>query len=85
MRDDKGQSPLDRAFYDMCEIGRFDFVVYLISHGCGDGKDRAIVLAQACRQGRLDVVKELIEQHKVDPKGEHVYCLTISCTPSMLC
>ena len=61
----------------MYEIGRFDLVVYLISHGCGNDKDRAIVLAQACRQVRLDVVKELVEQHKVDPKGECVYCLTI--------
>ena len=68
----------------MYELGHFDFVVYLISHGCGDDKDRACVLTQAGYLGRLDVVKELVEQHKVDPKGLHVYCLTISCKPSVL-
>ena len=76
MRDDEGQSPLDIVSENMYEDGRFDLVVYLISHGCGDDTERAIVLAQACCQGRLDVVKELVEQHKVDPKGERVCCST---------
>ena len=78
VRNYEGQSPLDTALEDMYEVGYFDLVVYLISHGCGDEEDRAIVLAQACRQGRLDVVKELVEQHKVDPKCECAYCLTTS-------
>ena len=78
MRDDDDQSPLDRAFHGMYKDGRFDLVVYLISNGCGDDTKRAIVLAQACHQGRLDVVKELVEQYEVDPKGEFV-CFSIQC------
>ena len=64
MRDDEDQSPLNIVLENMYKDGNFDFVVYLIKKGCGDDGERANVLAEACHQGKLDVVKEL-----VNPKG----------------
>ena len=49
--------------------------LYLIEcHGCGDKQDKAQLLCKACKCGNLDVVKELIEQHNVDPNGEYITC-----------
>ena len=49
--------------------------LYLIEcHGYGDKQDKAKLLCKACKKGNLDVVKELIEQHNVDPNGEYVTC-----------
>ncbi len=75
MRDDEGQSPLDRALenpddYDDC----VDVALYLMSRGCACGdEDKAKLLCVACGCGKLDVVKELVELHKVDPKSECAY------------
>ncbi len=72
MRDDEGQSPLDKALggcmYD--DEGCVDVALYLMSRGCGGDKDKAKLLCAACFHGKLGVVKELVEQHKVDPKSE---------------
>ena len=71
MRDDEGQSPLDKAVvgvYEDC----VDVALYLMSRGCGGDEDKAKLLCRACRSGKLGVVKELVEQHKVDPKSESV-------------
>ena len=46
-----------------------DIALYLISHGCGSDKDKGKLLITACRSGELKVVKELVEQHNVNPKG----------------
>ncbi len=72
VRDDKGQSPLDRALDDLYDIdGCVDIVLYLMSRGCACGdEDKAKLLCRACRWGKLSAVKELVEQHKVDPKSE---------------
>ena len=52
-----------------------DVGLYLIKHhGCGDEQDKAKLLCKACRWGNLDVVKELVEQHNVDPNGEYITC-----------
>ena len=72
VRNGEGLSPLGIVLMDTYAFGHFDFVVYLISHGCGDDAERVIVLVHACHQGRLDVVKELVEQYKVDPNSECV-------------
>ena len=48
-----------------------DAALYLANHGCGDDKDKARLLCEACRQNRLDIVKELVEEHKLDPKGKY--------------
>ncbi len=69
MRDDKGQSPLDRALGGL-EEGCVDVSLYLMSRGCGGDEDKAKLLCAACYFGKLDVVKELVDQHKVDPKSE---------------
>ncbi len=67
MRDDEGQSPLDIALDD---DGCVDVALYLMSRGCGGDEDKANLLCGACRRGKLGAVKELVEQHNVDPKSE---------------
>ena len=62
--DSDGCSPLGWAFSkDITDVEQ-----YLREHGCtvvdGD-KDRLI--GRACEAGRLDVMKELIEDHNCDP------------------
>ena len=74
VRDDEGQSPLDKAlrglypdnYGDNYEC--VDVALYLMSRGCACGdENKAKLLLAACLHGNLDVVKELVEQHKVDP------------------
>ena len=48
-----------------------DVALYLINHGCDDDKSKAKLLYRACRQNKLDIVKELVEEHKLDPKGKY--------------
>ena len=65
--DSDGRSPLYWAISkDIREVER-----YLRDHGCtvvdGD-KDRLLV--RACEAGRLDMVKELIEDHDCDPTSK---------------
>ena len=51
-----------------------DIALYLMNRGCTcSDEDKAKLLCEACSWGKLDVVKELVEQHKVDPNGE-CYC-----------
>ena len=66
MRDDEGQSPLDKALGGYND-GCVDVALYLMSRGCGGDEDKARLLGAACYRGNLGVVKELVEQHKVDP------------------
>ena len=61
IRDDEGQSPLDLALDDVA--------LYLINHGYGDDKDKTKLLCRACERNRLDIVKDLVEEHKLDPNG----------------
>ena len=69
--DDKGHSPaLDRALRDGLSLDCVDIALYLINRGCGGDEHKVRLLFKACYYGRLDVVKELVEQHKVDPKGK---------------
>ncbi len=69
MRDDKGWSPLDMALGGVSG-GCVDVALYLMSRGCGGDEDKAKLLCAACQWGRLGLVKELIEQDKVDPNSE---------------
>ena len=48
--------------------------LYLINHGVDDEQDKAKLLCKACEWGKLDVVKELVEQHNVYPNGEYYDC-----------
>ena len=44
---------------------------YLMRHGCdGDKKTRIKLLCGACRRGKLDIVKDLVEQQTLDPRSE---------------
>ncbi len=73
MRDDEEQSPLDNAMecLDDCE-GCVDVALYLMSRGCARGdEDKAELLCAACHFGKLGVVKELVEQYKVDPNSKY--------------
>ena len=78
MRDDEGLSPLDRTL----EYGHVDVPYYLFHLGYGDDKNRVKLLCNASRHGKLDVVQELVEQHKVDP-SECVLMITLPLQYSM--
>ena len=72
VRDDNGQSPLDVAVDEGSEDNG-DVGLYLIKrHGCDDEQDKAKLLYKACERGNPNVVKELVEQHNVDPNGEYI-------------
>ncbi len=73
MRNDEGQSPLDKALMYFDEVC-VDVALYLMSRGCGGDEDKAKLLCGACLYGKLGVVKELVEQYKVDPKSESITC-----------
>ena len=47
-----------------------DVALYLISRGCGSDEDKGTVFIEACQSGELKVVRGLVEQHNVNPKGE---------------
>ena len=67
---------LDEGSGDSGRVG-----LYLIKHqGCGDEQDKSKLLCKACERGNLDVVKELVEQHNVDPIGEYYDCAPSHCT-----
>ena len=69
VKDGRGRSPLDLALENIYE-DCFDVALYLIKHGCGDDEDKNKLLCGSCQFDRLDVVKELVEEHNCDPKGE---------------
>ena len=85
VRDDQGRSLVDIALKHMHEYDDPDdglnIALYLtMNHGVDDEQDKAKLLCGACKWGRLDVVKELIEQHNVDPNGEYYDCAPSYCT-----
>ena len=86
--DDKGHSPLiiaimSKKYLKFTDSDCADVALYLMNHGCTcSDEDKAKLLCKTCSCGAsLDVVKELVEQHKVDPSGEHYYMyMTVYCT-----
>ena len=70
---DNGESPLDKALGPYSK--HFDIALYLINNGYGNKQDKAKLLCQGCSSGKLDVVKEIVEQHKIDLNGEQS-CVT---------
>ena len=72
VRDDKGKSPLDRAMENVYYTeGCPEVAHYLMSHGFdSDEETLAKLLCGACWWGKLAMVKELVEEHKLDPKSE---------------
>ena len=82
MVDDEGKSPLDQALDwdndDNYNRVCVDTALYLMKKlGCGDDKDKVKLLFAACFQAKLNVVKELITEHKVDPNGERIVALCV--------
>ena len=78
VRDGHGDSLVDTTLtnmygYDDPDHG-LDIALYLTNHGVGDEQDKARLLCEACEWGKVDVVKELVEQHNVDPNGECTTC-----------
>ena len=70
--DDNNESPLDMAMANLSwTAGCVDVALYLMNHGCpSNNEDRAKLLCGACEHGKLDVVKELVEQHHIVPSGK---------------
>ena len=77
VQDDEGQSlldiPLENIYDHFIADDSLNTALYLVTHGYGGDEDKIKVLLAACYRGKLDVVKELVEQHKVDPNGECCY------------
>ena len=65
--------PLNKAIENLTwKGGCVDVALYLMSHGCpGSNEDRIKLLCGACKHGKLDVVKELVEQHHIVPSGKY--------------
>ena len=79
VQDGQGHSLVDIILTNMDECLDPDWglklALYLINHGVDDQQDKVMLLCKACNQGNLDVVKELVEQHNVDPNGEYYDCI----------
>lgn len=51
-------------------VGHKDVVEYLRQRGVSIcGSEGAVVLSRSCKEGMLEVVKELVEVYNVNPKG----------------
>ena len=59
--------------YDDPDRG-LNVALFLTNHGVDDEQDKARLLCKACELWNLDVVKELVEQHNVDPNGKCSTC-----------
>lgn len=62
----KGDSLLDVAVKE----NKVDIAVYLTKHGCCSDEDFLRVWSMVHRSGKLNLLKELVEQHTVLPEGE---------------
>ena len=72
VRDGQGRSLVNVALAKPDR--RLNIALFLINLGVDDEQDKAKLLFEACDWGNLDVVKELVEQHNVDPNGEYYDC-----------
>ena len=83
MGDGQGCSLVDTTLTNLYEYDDPDrglnTALFLINHGVDNQQDKANVLCDACERGNLDVVKELVEQHNVDPNGEYYDCAPLHC------
>ena len=72
MTDEFGRTPLDRAKESAEDCPDFFSVaLYLVDNcGCGGEEERIELLCRACRYGRLDVVKQIIEKHSINPNSK---------------
>ena len=73
MSDHEGQSPLDRALNSKMlykEEGCINIVQYLKRLGCSS-ESKVKHICGACRWGKFETVKKLVEQDKKDLNGKH--------------
>ena len=73
VRDEDGDSPLNAALAS----NKLDTALYLISHGCGSDEDKVKLLWRAYNKDELKMVKKLVEQHGVNPKGSCRDCVIV--------
>ena len=77
VQDDEGESLLDVTLENIDDYyiadDSLNIALYLVTRGYDGDEDKVKVLCKACEWSKLDVVKELVEQHKVDPNGECCY------------
>ena len=66
MKEEWRRSPLDVAVRG----NSLEIALYLFNHGCRGDEDKNKILMLACEKREMKVVKELVEQHNVNPKGE---------------
>ena len=66
VKDNEGKSPLDVAV----TYSELNTAVYLMKNGCDSHEDKVKIGYGACRIGRLGVIKELVEQHNINLKGD---------------
>ena len=71
-RNDDGQSPLDNALGCDHE-GCVEVSLFLLSPGYGSDREKHKLLNGACYLGELNLVKDLVEQQKVDPSECSLY------------
>ena len=64
--DDQGKTPLDTAIENNTSAAFY--LIYRFPDMCGDNKKEKL-LCRECSSGQLDMVEELVEEHKVDPRG----------------
>ena len=77
VNDRDGCSPLEAALIWLYNFeGCNDAAICLINRGCGGDKQKAQLLYGACLWGRLDIVKELVELHNLNPNRKWLvlYC-----------
>ena len=78
--DEEGQSPLTCVLSNMNEVileEETDLILYLLEHGCDSSEETTKLLCVACSYGNLTLVKTLVEQFSIDPKGNttfQAYC-----------
>ena len=66
VRDGEGRSLVRFILENVEDPLAVDIALYLINCGCACGEEeKRDLLYEACSWGRLDVVKDLVEQHKV--------------------
>ena len=73
---------LNEAVVAACTTGHIEVVMWLLEHTAAD-KTGILTLARACRSNRLDIVKYLVEKHRVDdvnvPDGDDFTPLIDAC------
>ena len=84
VRDGQGRSLVYTVLTSVSQyddpVCRLNIALFLINQGVDDEQDKARLLYEACDWGKLFVVKELVEQHNVDPNGEYYDCAPPHCT-----